>query len=104
MKYSNMTQAMERSIRGNLDIYQRRLNNFESIRKNADLVELELQRVENQVTFFKEELAVDTSPEAITNSLNLINDNLMETQNWVNKNGEFLRKLNAPVFSDDSEY
>ena len=95
---------MERSIKSNLEIFQKRLQNFDSIRKNADLVELELQRVENQVTFFREELAVDTSPEFITERLNSINDSLMETQNWVNKNGEFLRRLNAPVFSDDPEY
>ena len=104
LKYSNVSSAMERSIKSNLEIFQKRLQNFDSIRKNADLVELELQRVENQVTFFREELAVDTSPEFITERLNSINDSLMETQNWVNKNGEFLRRLNAPVFSDDPEY
>ena len=96
--------AIEKSIKANIDIYQKRLENFDVIRKNSDLVELELQRIENQVSLFRESLALDSSPESLSANIDIVNSNLTETQNWINKNGEFLRKLNAPVFSDDTDY
>jgi hypothetical protein len=101
LKEPNLNPALEKSIRGNLEIYQKRLGNFEAIKDNEMLVELELQRIENQVNFVREGIAFDSSPEGLSSNIDMITDTLGETQDWINSHGDFLRKLSGPAIGSD---
>lgn len=101
LKEPTVSPALEKSIRGNLEIYQKRLDNFEAIKENEMLVEMELQRIENQVNFVREGIALDSSPEGLTNNIDMINSTLGETQDWINSHGDFLRKLSGPAIGGD---
>lgn len=97
----NLSPALEKSLKGNLEIFQKRLENFEAIKENEMLVEMELQRIENQVNFVREGIALDSSPEGLSSNIDMINNTLGETQDWINTHGDFLRKLSGPEIGDD---
>ena len=64
------------------------------------LVEMELQRIENQLHLVREEIALDSSPEGLSSSIDRVNNALGETQNWINSHSDFLRKLSGPPIND----
>jgi len=49
MHNSDVSPAIEKSLRGNIEIHRKRLDNLSSAKENEMLVEMELQRIENQL-------------------------------------------------------
>jgi hypothetical protein len=96
IKAPNINPALEKSLMGNIEIQKRRLQNFSNARENEMLVEMELQRIESQLSLVREEIALDSSPEGLSSNIDRINSTLGETQDWLNTNSDFLRKLSGP--------
>ncbi|HNW33697.1 MAG TPA: hypothetical protein PKM25_02115 [Candidatus Ozemobacteraceae bacterium] len=86
-------EALIKSVRGTIEIKQKRLENIRRAQDNMKLVEMELNRIENQVQLIREEIALDRSPEALSAGIDRINSTLGETEQWVNMHSEFLNRL-----------
>ncbi len=97
----DMNPALERSLRGNIEIQKKRLDNLSSAKENEMLVEMELQRIESQLHLVREEMALDSSPEGLSANIDRINSTLGETENWINTHSDFLRKLSGPPIDND---
>ncbi len=105
LKSKDISPALEKSLRGNIEIHQRRLGNLSNAKENEMLVEMELQRIESQLHLVREEIALDSSPEGLTANIDRINSALGETQDWINNHSDFLRKLSGPPIDNaDLEY
>ncbi|OGK08429.1 MAG: hypothetical protein A2W80_14695 [Candidatus Riflebacteria bacterium GWC2_50_8] len=96
MQTPDISPAIEKSLRGNIEIHRKRLDNLSYAKENEMLVEMELQRIENQLHLVREGIALDSSPEGLTSNIDRINNTLGETQDWINNNSDFLRKLSGP--------
>jgi hypothetical protein len=100
----NVSPAIERSLKSNIEIHRKRIDNLSIANENQTLVELELQRIENQLHQVREEIALDGSPEGLSSSIDRVNSALGETQDWINNHSDFLRKLSGPpIGSEDFE-
>lgn len=93
IKSQDIGEALMKSVRGNIEITQKRLENIGRAQENNQLVEMELNRIENQVQLIREEIALDRSPEALSAGIDRINSTLGETEAWVNTHSEFLTRL-----------
>ncbi|MBU1108319.1 MAG: hypothetical protein KKB51_16720 [Candidatus Riflebacteria bacterium] len=100
MQTPDISPAIEKSLRGNIEIHRKRLDNLSSAKENEMLVEMELQRIENQLHLVREEIALDSSPEGLSSSIDRVNNALGETQDWINSHSDFLRKLSGPPIND----
>ncbi len=105
---AEVSPALAKSLQGNIEIHKRRLDNLSVAKENEMLVEMELQRIENQMQLVREEIALDSSPEGFSANIDKINNTLGETQDWINTHSDFLRKLSgpsidSPEFELDSE-
>lgn len=89
----DLSEALAKSLRGTIEIQQRRLDNIRRAQENLRLVEMELNRIENQVQLIREEIALDRSPEAISAGIDRINSTLGETEQWMDTHSEFFTKL-----------
>lgn len=92
----DLSEALGKSLRGTIEIQQRRLDNIRRAQENLKLVEMELNRIENQVQLIREEIALDRSPDAITAGIDRINATLGETAQFMDSHSEFLTRINDP--------
>lgn len=88
-------EALMKSLRGNIEIKQKRLENIGRAEENNQLVEMELNRIENQVQLIREEIALNRTPEAISAGIDRINSTLGETEAWVNTHSDFLNRIGS---------
>lgn len=93
LKVPEISEALQKSVRGNIEINQKRLENIGRAQENNKLVEMELNRIENQVQLIREEIALDRSPEALSAGIDRINSTLGETEAWVSTHSDFLNRL-----------
>ncbi len=100
LKTPNIGAALEKSLKSNIEIQRKRLENLANARENEMLVEMELQRIESQMLLVREEIALDSSPEGLSSNIDRINITLGETQDWLNSHSDFLRKLSGPPIDD----
>ncbi len=95
-----ISPALEKTLKGNLEIHKRRLENLSKAKENEQIVEMELQRIENQLKMVREGIPLDSSPEGLSANIDQINNYLGETQDWINSNSVFLRKLSGPPIGE----
>lgn len=100
LKTPNISAALEKSLKANMEIQRKRLENLANAKENELLVEMELQRIESQLALVREEIALDSSPEGLSSNIDRINATLGETQDWLNTHTDFLRKLSGPPIDD----
>lgn len=96
----NVSPALAKSLNSNLEIHRKRLENLGVAKENEMLVEMELQRIENQLKMVREGIPLDSSPEGLSSNIDQINNYLGETQAWINSNSDFLRKLSGPPIGE----
>lgn len=96
-------EALMKSLRGNIEIKQKRLENIGRAEENNQLVEMELNRIENQVQLIREEIALNRSPEAISAGIDRINSTLGETEAWVNTHSDFLNRIGGDQILPSAE-
>ena len=91
----DLTEALTKSIKGNLELLEKRLEMLGRARENLELIEMELNRIENQVQLVREEMAINRGPDAITSSIDRINSTLGETEAWMSTHSEFLSRISG---------
>ncbi len=96
--------ALVRSLRGTLDIQQKRLDNFERAQRSRQVLEAELERIEQQVVLIREEAAVSGKTELLSSRLDAVTGTLTETNRWMEQNAELFGSLGAdPLGSTPQE-
>jgi len=89
----NLSEAYTRSLKGNLEIQERRLENIKRAEENLQVVDMELQRIENQVQLIREEMAINRSPEAISSGIDRISSTMAEAEAFMNSHSEFFNRF-----------
>jgi hypothetical protein len=79
---------MQRSLRGSLEIQNRRLENLVRAGENLKVSESELDRIENQMNLVREEMAVNSDPALISTRLDGVMDSLQGTTRWMTEHAE----------------
>lgn len=87
--------ALERSLRGTLDIQRKRLENLERSRQSLAVVDAELERIEQQVVLIREESATGDKAEVLSHRLDTVTDALGETNRWLEQNARIFGELGA---------
>ncbi|HEX3048717.1 MAG TPA: hypothetical protein VHY08_28475 [Bacillota bacterium] len=82
-----------RSLKGNLDIQNRRLENRLRAEESLKVAENELDRIESQVTLITEETTVSSDPEVLSVRLDGVIQSLQGTTQWMSEHGEFFGSL-----------
>ena len=87
--------ALARSLRGTLEIQQRRLENLDRAKESREVVDAELERIEGQVVLIREETAVSGKAEALSSRLDTVTGALSETNRWMEQNARIFGELGA---------
>ncbi|MEM9557482.1 MAG: hypothetical protein AAGC60_24700 [Acidobacteriota bacterium] len=85
--------ALVRSLRGTLEIQQRRLDNLVRSRESLAVVDAELERIENQVVLIREEVVVSGKAEVLSTRLDAVTSTLSETNRWMEQNARIFGEL-----------
>ena len=92
--------AVARSVKGTLEIQQRRLENLDRAGENLKVIEAELERIEKQVRLIAEETTFSGDTDLLSQRLDGITQSLQGTTRWMSEHGEFFGQLEddpAPV-------
>jgi hypothetical protein len=87
--------ALARSLKGTLEIQQKRLGNFEKAGQSLQVIEAELQRIEGQVTLIREEAVASGKAEFLSSRLDFVTNELSETNRWMEQHAEIFGTLGA---------
>jgi hypothetical protein len=87
--------ALARSLRGTLDIQQRRLENFDRAKESLLVIDAELRRIEQHVVLVREESAVSGKAEVLSHRLDAVSGALSETNRWMEQNARIFGELGA---------
>jgi len=85
--------ALERSLKGTLDIQRKRVDNLARASDNLQVIDAELERIEQQVELIREESAVTGDPEVLSMRLDAVTSTMTETSRWMDQHAEFLGSL-----------
>jgi uncharacterized membrane protein YccC len=85
--------ALARSLRATLEIQEKRLANLDTATNNLAVVDAELERIEHQVRFVREESAVSRSPEGLSARLDAVSATLGETSRWMDQHAELFTDM-----------
>jgi hypothetical protein len=83
------TSPVYRSLKGILDIQQRRLDNLIKAEESLMVSESELNRIEKQVELIAEEITVSSDPEILSLRLDGVMQSLQGTTSWMSEHSEF---------------
>jgi hypothetical protein len=89
----NETSAVYRSLKGTLEIQNRRLENRIKAEESLKVAESELDRIEKQVILITEETTVSSDPEVMSVRLDGVMQSLQGTTQWMSEHGEFFGSL-----------
>ncbi|RPI76751.1 MAG: hypothetical protein EHM45_11850 [Desulfobacteraceae bacterium] len=87
--------AVWRSLKGTLEIQNRRLENLLKAKESLKVTEAELDRIEKQVTLISEETAVRNDPQLLSQRLDGVIRSLEDTQKWITDNNELFAALES---------
>jgi hypothetical protein len=85
--------AVHRSLRGTLEIQERRQENLLKAREALGVTEAELERIEKQVALLTEETALSASPEILSVRLDGVMETLRGTSQWMAEQGDLFGPL-----------
>lgn len=88
--------ALERSLRGSLEIQRRRLANHERAAASLRVIDAELKRIERQAELLREEAAVSGGPLSLSERLDEVTSAMTETSRWMDEQAELLGPLGGP--------
>jgi hypothetical protein len=89
------SSPMYRSLKGTLEIQQKRLDNIQKAAESLKVTEAELERIEKQVALMREEVSVSSDPELVSVRLDGIVDSLQGTTKWMNEHDELFGQLDS---------
>lgn len=93
--------ALVRSLRGTLDIQQKRLENLQKAEESRLVIDAELKRIERQVELIREETALTGRAEVLSDRLDSVSVTLNETNRWMEQNAEIFGGLGAESWAVD---
>ncbi|MBF0546823.1 MAG: hypothetical protein HQM08_20450 [Candidatus Riflebacteria bacterium] len=96
---SSVSETLKHSLQGNLEIRQKRLENFSHAEENLRLVDLELERIENQVQLIREQIALNQTPEGLSSSIDIIGSTMTQTEEWIQNNSAFFARIETEKYS-----
>jgi len=85
--------ALERSLRGTIDIQLKRIENLDRAGRSLKVIDAELERIEQQVELIREESAVSGGPEVLSMRLDAVTDAMSETSRWMEEHNDFFHSL-----------
>ena len=89
------SSPMYRSLKGTLEIQQKRLDNIQKAAESLKVTEAELERIEKQVALMREEVSVSSDPELLSVRLDGIVDSLQGTTKWMTEHDELFSQLDS---------
>jgi hypothetical protein len=96
-KLASLTEEspLQRSIRGTLEIQQKRLENLHKAEESRRIIDAELERIERQVELIREEAALSNRPEVLSDRLDSVSVTLNETNRWMEQHSEIFGGLSG---------
>ena len=95
------SSPLQRSLKGTLDIQERRMENLRKAKESIKVIEAELDRIEKQVTLLKEEASVNSDPELVSVRLDGVMDSLSGTNRWMSEQSEIFGFLEESTMPDE---
>jgi len=92
---------MARSLRGTLEIQNRRLVNLEKAQESSKVIETELDRIEKQITLMREEMAVTSDVSLFSSRLDGVVDSLQGTTRWMTENADLFGSFEQVDFAEN---
>lgn len=86
---------LQRSMRGTLEIQQKRLENLQRAEDSRRIIDAELERIERQVELIREEAALTNRPEVLSDRLDSVSVTLNETNRWMEQHAEIFGGLSG---------
>jgi hypothetical protein len=89
------SSPLYRSLKGTLEIQQKRLDNIQKAAESLKITDAELERIEKQVALMREEVSVSSDPELLSVRLDGIVDSLQGTTKWMTEHDELFSRLDS---------
>jgi hypothetical protein len=93
--------ALARSLKGTLEIQEKRLDNLQKSRENLKVIEAELDRIEKQASLISEELSMSSDPESLSMRLDGITRSLQGTSKWMADNDALFSQIEDPAVTPE---
>ncbi len=83
LKDTNLTEDLRRSLTGQMEILQQRLEKRKEARDKLAFLDAELTRIQEQVELVREQAVLAASPEALSQRIDQITTTLGGTNQWI---------------------
>jgi hypothetical protein len=83
LKETNLTEDLRRSLTGQMEILQQRLEKRKEARDKLAFLDAELTRIQEQVELVREQAVLAASPEALSQRIDQITTTLGGTNQWI---------------------
>jgi hypothetical protein len=89
--------ALERSLRGTVDIQKKRLGNLERAESSLNVIDAELLRIEQQVQLIREEAAVVGKTDVLSDRLDAVTTTMAETEEWMRQHSDLIAPAEVAI-------
>ena len=89
--------ALERSLRGTVDIQTTRLENLQRAESSLNVIDAELLRIEQQVELIREEAAVVGKTDHLSDRLDAVTTTMAETEEWMRQHSDLIGPAEATI-------
>ena len=79
----NLNPALRKSLAGQMEILQQRLESQAQARQKLDFLGAELMRIEEQVELIREQAVLSTDPQAVSDRIDQVAATLGDTTQWI---------------------
>lgn len=83
LKEANLTEDLRRSLSGQMEILQQRLEKRKEARDKMAFLDAELTRIQEQIELVREQAVLAASPEALSQRIDQITTTLGGTNQWI---------------------
>ena len=93
LKKETLGVELRKSLSGQLDILQQRLQSQKDARQKLEFLEAELTRIQEQVELIREQSVFSTDPAAVSQRIDQISASLGETGQWIRDQQQIYGKV-----------
>ena len=104
MERIDQNSTIFRSLKGTVEIQEKRLDNLIKARENLKVTEAELDRIEKQVSLISEETALSKNPDLLSVRLDSVVQSLQGTTKWMSEHAEFFSSLDEDTTTPSNLY
>jgi len=95
LKDEQIGVELRRSLEGQLEILQKRVENQQAARENLDFIESELSRIREQVELIKEQAVLSSDPSMLSTRIDEVGASLSGTTQWMRDKQAVFGRLDA---------